>query len=75
MTHQNLIFVGEYKVYAFKWSEIFIEFELKHEFLNRNLKLELERLSEGEHEDADDIVNKKRTSDAPIEYEGARSTA
>lgn len=71
----GLIFVGEYKVYAFKWSEIFIEFELKHEFLNRNLKLELERLSDGEHEDADDIVNKKRTSDAPIEYEGARSTA
>lgn len=71
----GLIFLGEYKVYAFKWSEIFVEFELKHEFLNRNLKLELERLTEVEHDDADDIVNKKRTSDAPTEYEGARSTA
>lgn len=64
----GLIFSGEYKVYAFKWSEIFCEFELKHEFLNKNLKLELERLSEGEHESADDIVNKTRTSDAAAEY-------
>ncbi len=64
----GLIFSGPYKVYAFKWSEIFNEFELKHDFLNKNLKLELERASENEHDSADDIVARARSSDAPKEY-------
>jgi len=53
--------------YFFTWSEVFTEFELKHNFLNEKLKLELERLSEGEYDSADDIVIKKRSSDAPEE--------
>ncbi|NNA57626.1 ATP-binding protein [Pseudomonas koreensis] len=63
----GLMFMGEYRVYAFKWSEIFTEFELKHDFLNKNLKLELERLTDGQHDSADDIVSTVRTSDAPKE--------
>ena len=72
LSHKNhgepgLAFSGEYKIYVFKWSEIFTEFELKHDFLNKNLKLELHRLSDGEFDSADDIVSKSRTSDAPAE--------
>lgn len=63
----GLAFLGEYKIYVFKWSEIFTEFELKHDFLNEKLKLQLERLSENDYDSADDIVAKKRTSDAPVE--------
>lgn len=71
-SHKNhgepgLMFIGEYRVYAFRWSEIFTEFELKHDFLNKNLKLELERLTDGRHDSADDIVAAVRTSDAPKE--------
>ena len=32
------------KFYVKKWSEIFTEFELRHEFLNKNLQLEREKL-------------------------------
>lgn len=63
----GLIFLGEYKVYAIRWSEVFVEFELKHDFLNKNLQLELERLTDGQHDSADDIVLGERTSDAPKE--------
>ncbi|MBS7413371.1 ATP-binding protein [Pseudomonas syringae] len=71
-SHKNhgepgLMFIGEYRVYAFRWSEIFTEFELKHDFLNKNLQLELERLTDGRHDSADDIVAAVRTSDAPKE--------
>lgn len=72
VSHKNhgepgLAFSGEYKIYVFKWSEIFTEFELKHDFLNKNLKLELHRLSDGQFDSADDIVSNSRTSDAPAE--------
>lgn len=63
----GLAFTGKYKIYVFTWSEVFTEFELKHDFLNEKLKLELERLSEGQHDSADDIVSKTRTSDSPEE--------
>lgn len=63
----GLAFRGEYKVYVFTWSEIFTEFQLKHDFLNEKLNLELERLSLDEHDSADDIVGRTRTSDAPVE--------
>ena len=63
----GLVFTGSnYKVYVFKWSEIFNEFELRHDFLNEKLQLERNRLTE-EHESADEIVQKVRTSDAPPE--------
>lgn len=64
----GLAFTGKYKIYVFTWSEVFTEFELKHDFLNEKLKLELDRLSEGQHDSADDIVSKTRTSDAPEEF-------
>lgn len=64
----GLVFLGEYRVYAFTWSEIFSEFELRHDFLNDKLKLELDRLSVDEHQSADDIVNSRRSSDSPSEF-------
>lgn len=63
----GLAFLGEYKLFAFTWSEIFAEFELKHEFLNEKLNLELDRLSIDEHQSADDIVEGSRSSDSPAE--------
>jgi len=65
----GLAFLGEYKLYAFKWSEVFAEFELKHDFLNEKLNLELDRLSIDEHQSADDIVEGSRSSDSPAELE------
>lgn len=63
----GLAFTGKYKIYVFKWSEVFTEFELKHDFLNEKLQLELDRLSDEKYDSADDIVAKNRTSDAPEE--------
>lgn len=63
----GLVFLGEYKIYAFKWSEIFTEFELKHDFLNEKLNLELDRMVIDDHMSADEIVNGYRSSDAPCE--------
>lgn len=60
----GLVFTGKYKVYAFKWSEIFNEFELRHDFLNQKLMLERDRLAVSEYESADDITTKKRSSDS-----------
>lgn len=65
----GLVFKGEYKLFVFKWSEIFAEFELKHDFLNEKLNLELDRLSIDEHLSADDIVEVSRSSDSPAELE------
>ena len=60
----GLAYTGdEYKVYVHTWSEVFNEFELRHDFLNQKLKLERDRLTEL-HDTADDIVAKKRTSDS-----------
>lgn len=64
----GLAFTGKYKIYVFKWSEVFTEFELKHDYLNEKLKLELDRLSDEQYDSADDIVAKIRTSDAPEEF-------
>lgn len=61
----GVAFLGEYKLFAFKWSEVFAEFELKHDFLNEKLNLELGRLSIDEHQSADDIVEGSRSSDSP----------
>ena len=63
----GLAHIGDYKLYVHTWSEIFTEFELKHDFLNEKLNLELDRLSDQEHKSADDIVETERTSDAPKE--------
>lgn len=60
----GLAFKGEYKVYVFRWSEVFAEFELRHNFLNQKLELERDRLIVNEHLSADDIVDNTRTSDS-----------
>ncbi len=46
---------GRIKVYAKKWSEIFTEFEIKHNFLNERLKLERDKLT-NEYKSADEVV-------------------
>ena len=56
----------EYKIYVHTWSEIFNEFELRHDFLNQKLRLERDRLTDI-HDSADDIINKVRSSDAKPE--------
>ena len=38
-------FVENYKIYVKKWSEIFTEFDLRHDFLDRRLKLEKAQLN------------------------------
>jgi hypothetical protein len=63
----GLAFKGEYKIYVFKWSEIFNEFELRHNFLNQKLELERDRLIVDEHLTADDIIEGSKTSDSPSE--------
>ncbi|MCO7072171.1 ATP-binding protein [Vibrio cholerae] len=63
----GLAFSGDYKIYVFTWSEVFNDFRLRHKFLQKRLELQLNNLNVGEHESADEIVNKIRTSDSPAE--------
>jgi flagellar biosynthesis chaperone FliJ/mRNA-degrading endonuclease YafQ of YafQ-DinJ toxin-antitoxin module len=51
------------KFYVKKWSEIFTEFELKHEFLNQKLQLEREKLICSANS-ADEIVSSSRQNSA-----------
>lgn len=47
-----------YKIYVKKWSELFSELEVRHNFIMKNLDLEKEKLlSQNFNEDPDDIVN------------------
>jgi hypothetical protein len=48
-------FVDNYKIYVKTWSEVFNEFEIKHNFLNEKLKLKLNKLMT-EQSDANEIV-------------------
>ena len=57
----------EYKMFAFTWSEIFTEFEIKHNFLNEKLQLQLAKLVPSVHASADDIVTQKKSSDSAPE--------
>lgn len=54
---------GRIKVYVKTWSEIFTEFELRHNFLDEKLKLEREKLYELS-KNADDIVEKSKNNTA-----------
>ena len=54
---------GRIKVYVKTWSEIFTEFELRHNFLDEKLKLEREKLYELS-KDADEIVEKSKNNTA-----------
>jgi hypothetical protein len=53
---KSLVFkTSRYKIYIKKWSEIFTEFEIRHNFLNQQLKLQREKLIV-EGDNADEIV-------------------
>ncbi|SRX73378.1 ATP-binding protein [Aequorivita antarctica] len=54
---------GRIKIYVKTWSEIFTEFELRHNFLDERLKLEREKLYELS-KDADEIVEKSKNNTA-----------
>lgn len=54
---------GRIKVYAKTWSEIFAEFEIKHNHLNSNLKLEKENLF-NELNSANEIINAIKVNSA-----------
>lgn len=41
--------VDNYKIYVKKWSEIFSDFEIKHNFLQEKLQLQKEKLLEKEN--------------------------
>ena len=54
---------GRVKVYAKKWSEIFTDFEIKHNFLNERLKLEREQLT-NELQNAKEVVESAQENTA-----------
>ncbi len=54
---------GRIKIYVKTWSEIFTEFELRHNFLDERLKLEREKLYELS-KNADEIVEKSISNTA-----------
>lgn len=54
---------GRVKIYIKTWSEIFTEFELRHNFLDKKLKLEREKLYELS-KSADEIVEKSKSNSA-----------
>jgi hypothetical protein len=62
---ESLIFneEGRIKVYVKTWSQIFAEFELRHNFLDEKLKLEREKLYELS-KDADEIVSNSKSNSA-----------
>lgn len=62
--------VDNYKIYVKKWSEIFSDFELKHNFLQEKLQLQKDKLLEKEKfNKADDIVEEIATNSAIREYD------
>lgn len=54
------------KMYAKTWSEVFVDFELRHNFLLERLRLERDKLAL-EQQSADEIVANVRTSSAAME--------
>jgi len=54
---------GKFKIYVKTWSEVFTEFELRHDFLDEKLKLEREKLIETS-KNADEILEKSKNSSA-----------
>lgn len=57
--------VDNYKIYVKKWSEIFSDFEIKHNFLQEKLQLQKEKLLEKEkYNKADDVIEEIKTNSA-----------
>lgn len=62
--------VDNYKIYVKKWSEIFSDFELKHNFLQEKLQLQKDKLLEKEkYNKADDIVDESMNNSACRGYD------
>jgi hypothetical protein len=64
---------GRIKVYAKKWSEVFTDFEIKHNYLDKKLKLERDQLT-NELKTANDVVKALQLNSAiqPEEVEVKR---
>ena len=61
--------VDNYKIYVKKWSEIFIDFEIKHNFLQEKLQLQKEKLLEkGKYDKADNIIEEINSNSATKGY-------
>lgn len=60
----GLAFRGDYDIYVNKWSEIFADFELRHNFINERLELERNMLIVDENLSASDIINIDFSSDS-----------
>lgn len=57
--------VDNYKIYVKKWSEIFSDFEIKHNSLQEKLQLQKEKLLEKEkYNKADDVIEEIKTNSA-----------
>ena len=57
--------VDNYKIYVKKWSEIFSDFEIKHNFLQEKLQLQKEKLLEKEkYNKADDVIEEIKINSA-----------
>ncbi|WP_347290836.1 ATP-binding protein [Kluyvera georgiana] len=59
---------GEYEIYVRTWSEIFSDFELKHNYLDEKLNIEKESLQVDMYKSADDIVSEVRISDGEPQF-------
>lgn len=61
--------VDNYKIYVKKWSEIFSDFEIKHNFLQEKLQLQKEKLLEKEkYNKADDVIDEIASNSATKGY-------
>lgn len=61
--------VDNYKIYVKKWSEIFSDFEIKHNFLQEKLQLQKEKLLEkGKYDKADNIIEEINSNSATKGY-------
>jgi len=63
----GLAFRSDYDIYVKTWSEVFTEFELRHNFINERLEVEKHKLIVDEHLSASDIVDLNFSSDSKSE--------
>ena len=62
--------VDNYKIYVKKWSELFSDFEIKHNFLQEKLQLKKEKLLEkANYSNADEIIKEQSSNSAIRGYD------
>lgn len=64
----GLVYKGEYELYVRTWSEVFSEFKIKHDFLNKKLQVEKEKIQVNLYTNAHQLVDGTRTSDSPAQF-------